>query len=71
MLPLSEIYCLAAEKGPRVNVKTCDYQVVNQEVIQAKIVDVECLLKPECPFYCKWHRCPTREEIQAKYPQAR
>ena len=71
MLPLSEICCPAIEQGPRVNVKIRNHPAEGQCVIQAKIVSVECLLQPECPFYCKWHRCPTSAEIQAKYPQAR
>ena len=71
MINIDEIRCLAFESGATALFQTRGFQVNGNPVIQAKIERVECSRESECQFFKKYHRCPTGEEIAAKYHKVR
>lgn len=66
MSSLEDVHCLALEEGAVFNFKTRKFQPLGQPVIQARIEYADCSRRRECPFYQKYHRCPTREELDSK-----
>ena len=67
MIPLDDIQCFLFEGGAYLNFESKRYQPLGSNIIQQISEPPSCSYKESCPFRLKFNRCPTWEEIKAKY----